>query len=1692
MSKFSLKVVIHIIFFLFIIKCEECPKERPIFNYRKGMCTVEYCTESQFEEGICIIANSIIKTQWINSVYVLSTSDNSQTYSNVAYDDTQNLLFESIIDNDNKLFFSMEKGGNGYKNRNQNYTIKKTANQNFLYQLYSQSILTEDNNKRIFFSLSSNRYFNIFNLDENEYSENDVSRTFPRQIISKYNSLLKTNLAYNYIYAFINSNNYMELKRLQISNRITVLKTSIQSSFKTIPRNSCKCKFFPIIQNSLLYHFIECIDIDEDLNYYIRIFNANLDLKYSNKIDQYKSTREQALYSYHEIIYLNNGESLFLYYNDIPSNGARPIIMIKKFIPDNLYDIPQVLNKTELFTKFNYIFSDTENAMVKLTNAYFVLASMTLDENKHLLIALFDYIYDVSLYINYIDIPIKDFYDINYFSNLYIFSYNGIVGVGYTEEKNNKYINSFILFGYGNTTDPPPLNISSQNINRDNNHAMIKPSDYVHIVNNIFNYILKSIIIISVPKDDTGITVMKNSTKEIIDKETSISLDEYLIISYTEPENRDLTNEGSYEIIFKPYIEEQSNISQSLLCYSYREIYGQSIEADNEDFQWIPEEYYGRETTIKINILNCYKNCLTCTEQSNNEFNQKCRECLPGYYFEENTNNCYNEERKGFYYDSDKNILSKCHDYCETCFAKGDNNKYNCLTCKQDRLLYNSTNCLECKKLNLYAEYSQKFCINYIPEGYYLNNTEYNTIDKCHKNCHTCNKGPEGNNMNCLNCDYTKNLYKIEDTQNCELADTEGYYLNELKILTKCHPLCKSCSNAPTDDNMNCVSCNNKLGYFLNGTNCEFKEKENMYYIPENDTYSNCYKNCLLCIDKEQNLIDNNGNNYIDMNCLKCNESNNFFLFSKTGNNCLNCKAQNKYVNFLQTDCIDEIPQGYFLSNNTTNQIEQCYPLCKTCSEKGNSSNNMKCDSCFESQEYNLYNGNCLLNFCPDFFYYELGEKVCLNNKEECPDFLPFYNTNNLTKECIDFCSLDKILGKGCKIANIEEGLNQVLNFLYMKYRYENLNTYENFFSYIYDNNQDFIIKILLTEFEGKIEEKKIEMNENIKRLDSEGYLYIGKNMYFEEPEINLEECFDMLNIDNNKIIMMKIDIKNMNSTNEQTILKLYDNNNNQELDLSMCPTFDKTIVININELIRQKQEEKIRMNYENNKIYDNNKCTVTYNDDGADILLEDRLILEYELYSSFPNENSQFYPIIKINISEICPFQSHLIDFDYINNNAICLYSINFNNINNITSKLIKLQEEYSYTYMNKSYLEIEIEPILPPKETDISSELNIKYMKCLTNISTEIGNNYVLIILLLLDIAYIFCIFLYFFHYRKIYLKQFEQDINIPTNKIINLKSSFPSYYCKEENHNNLKEVKTYKKNTNNVFSSIDSDMLTLNNNNKRNIKNKGTTLAEELTNRHRNRKFINYNYNNNFNYNNNNNFNINKKNDINYNNNITYSISKLTGPKNFEEKKDYDLYDYSTASEKDTRDCYELFISITGKKQIYIFAFTNDDYIRILKISLLVFSLINYYTTNVFFFNDKVIHQIYLDKGSYNFSYQIKYICLSALISSIFLYLAKLIFIVKKNDKELKQIHKCIDFTSVIIILLFIFYWLYVGSYTSVFIKSQKHISFNFLLTIIACTVYEIVLTIISVILRKIAIETDSPKIYKISLLLILLKA
>ena len=82
------------------------------------------------------------------------------------------------------------------------------------------------------------------------------------------------------------------------------------------------------------------------------------------------------------------------------------------------------------------------------------------------------------------------------------------------------------------------------------------------------------------------------------------------------------------------------------------------------------------------------------------------------------------------------------------------------------------------------------------------------------------------------------------------------------------------------------------------------------------------------------------------------------------------------------------------------------------------------------------------------------------------------------------------------------------------------------------------------------------------------------------------------------------------------------------------------------------------------------------------------------------------------------------------------------------------------------------------------------------------------------------------------------------------------------------------------------------------------------------------------------------------------------------------------YKLALKCDKRTYCEYYISLLKTKQILIFSFYNiKDYnSRIIKIDLFFINLALYYAVNAPFFNDKVIHKIYEDEGSFNFVYQL----------------------------------------------------------------------------------------------------------------------
>ena len=193
-----------------------------------------------------------------------------------------------------------------------------------------------------------------------------------------------------------------------------------------------------------------------------------------------------------------------------------------------------------------------------------------------------------------------------------------------------------------------------------------------------------------------------------------------------------------------------------------------------------------------------------------------------------------------------------------------------------------------------YYSYNQTICIDTIPDGYYCNNTNLKTIDKCHENCETCKEGPTNNNNNCLTCKNTK----YYDLGNCVINCSNGYFTDTDNI-TKCKCStdisCKKCSNESKLYNL-CISCNNDEGYypkideFRNDLFINCHKEPERYFLDVNDKiYKPCYSTCKNCTE-EGNEFDNK--------CISCNYNYSFNEFE----NDTNCYKKCEFYYYFDSD----------------------------------------------------------------------------------------------------------------------------------------------------------------------------------------------------------------------------------------------------------------------------------------------------------------------------------------------------------------------------------------------------------------------------------------------------------------------------------------------------------------------------------------------------------------------------------------------------------------------------------------------------------------------------------------------------------------------------------------------------------------------------------------------------------------------
>ena len=187
------------------------------------------------------------------------------------------------------------------------------------------------------------------------------------------------------------------------------------------------------------------------------------------------------------------------------------------------------------------------------------------------------------------------------------------------------------------------------------------------------------------------------------------------------------------------------------------------------------------------------------------------------------------------------------------------------------------------------------------------------------------------------------------------------------------------------------------------------------------------------------------------------------------------------------------------------------------------------------------------------------------------------------------------------------------------------------------------------------------------------------------------------------------------------------------------------------------------------------------------------------------------------------------------------------------------------------------------------------------------------------------------------------------------------------------------------------------------------------------------------------------------------------------------------------------------------VFTFFSINDYNSRSIKISLFLFNFSLYLTINSLFFSDSTMHKIFIDKGSFNFIYQIPQILYSSIISGVinsiifYLSLSERSIIELKKDSFIteKKIKNLINGLKVKFFLFFIIefsllllFWYYLSCFCAVYKNTQIHLIKDTLISFGLSLIYPLLIYLIPGVFRIISLRAKKANkecLYKISKML-----
>ena len=171
------------------------------------------------------------------------------------------------------------------------------------------------------------------------------------------------------------------------------------------------------------------------------------------------------------------------------------------------------------------------------------------------------------------------------------------------------------------------------------------------------------------------------------------------------------------------------------------------------------------------------------------------------------------------------------------------------------------------------------------------------------------------------------------------------------------------------------------------------------------------------------------------------------------------------------------------------------------------------------------------------------------------------------------------------------------------------------------------------------------------------------------------------------------------------------------------------------------------------------------------------------------------------------------------------------------------------------------------------------------------------------------------------------------------------------------------------------------------------------------------------------------------------------------------------YKHAIIYDKRTYFQYYCSLLKQKHLIFFTFLskNDYNLFMIKLSLFIFSFSLYFTINIFFFNDSILHIIYKNDGKKELIYSLLNIFYSTVISFFITLIAKFLALSDKKILELKNyknrkqilnksqilikelIVKCYIY-FIISFFLLTFSWYFISAFCAVYNNSQLSLFLN----------------------------------------------